>query len=90
MTDKSSEPEAFNVQEHNVKPIFAAQKAEARVIQLQAGCPAQYSIPTPNPENENSAILISYQASFLTWKKKPNETLGINERHHGGCQYARK
>lgn len=49
------------------KPIFSCQKAEARVIQLEAGRPATYKIPTPNPENENSALLISYQVTLHLW-----------------------
>ena len=44
-----------------MEPLFASQRTEARVLALQPGKPALYQMPTPNAENENSAIILAYQ-----------------------------
>lgn len=52
-------------EEIHARPLFSSEKRELRVIQLEEGCPALYAIPTPNPENENSAIMLSYQVALI-------------------------
>ena len=42
-------------------PLFPSQQTELRVVKIPAGKPALLCMPVPNPVNENSAIIISYQ-----------------------------
>ena len=47
-------------------PLFPSQQTELRVVKIPAGQPALLSMPVPNPANENSAIMISYQVATLS------------------------
>ncbi len=45
----------------HVRPLFPSQRPQKRVLRLGAGAPALLSIPAPNEENDNSAIVLTYQ-----------------------------
>ena len=47
--------------EAKAQPIFDSQRDDPRVVKLQPGKPALVQMPTPNPDNDNSAIILSYQ-----------------------------
>lgn len=51
------------LQKENSQPLFPSQLPEFRIVQLTEGKPALYRMPVMNAENQNSAIIISYQVS---------------------------
>ena len=44
------------------QPLLPSQRPEKRVVALQPGSQALLAQPGPNPANENSAVLVYYQA----------------------------
>ncbi|KAK9803974.1 hypothetical protein WJX72_009535 [[Myrmecia] bisecta] len=46
------------------RPLFPSQHVEARAIKLPQGQASLLSEPVPNPENENSAIVVTYQVGL--------------------------
>ena len=49
----------------SAQPPFASQANEQRVVCLAPGRPALLTQPGPNPANDNSAAVVSFQASSL-------------------------
>jgi hypothetical protein len=43
------------------RPLFEAQRQDKRVVKLPPGRPALLAKPAPNADNDNSAVLLSYQ-----------------------------
>ncbi|BDA50691.1 Insulin-degrading enzyme [Coccomyxa sp. Obi] len=43
------------------RPLFSSQRPQKRVLRLAAGAPALLSVPAPNEENDNSAVVLTYQ-----------------------------
>ena len=44
------------------RPLLPSQRPEKRVVALRPGSQALLAQPGPNPANENSAVLVYYQA----------------------------
>jgi hypothetical protein len=44
------------------RPPFASQAPERRVVRLSRGVPVLLAEPGPNPANDNSAVLVAFQA----------------------------
>ena len=44
------------------QPLLPSQRPEKRVVALRPGSQALFAQPGPNPANENSAVLVYYQA----------------------------
>lgn len=43
------------------KPLFPSQQQEKRVIKLRPGQPALMALPVPNPDDDNSAVMVGFQ-----------------------------
>ena len=50
------------------QPPFTSQLNEQRVVCLAPGRPALLTQPGPNPANDNSAAVVSFQASSHSWR----------------------
>ncbi len=47
----------------HARPLYPSQRPEKRVLRLAAGAPSLLSVPAPNKENDNSAVVLTYQVS---------------------------
>ncbi len=63
----------------NAQPLFPSQRAALRVAKLQPGKPAVLKMPGLNSDNENSAIMLSYQARLV--RGSATASLAIAEAH---------
>ncbi|KAL0019017.1 hypothetical protein WJX77_001203 [Trebouxia sp. C0004] len=50
--------------ELHAKPLFPSQHGEGRIVKLQPGMSALFTQPGPNPSNDNSSIVLTYQVGL--------------------------
>ena len=50
--------------ELHAKPLFPSQRGEGRIVKLQQGTSALFTQPGPNPSNDNSSIVLTYQVGL--------------------------
>lgn len=48
------------------RAIFASQRPESRIVRLPSGMGLLSSQPGPNPDNDNSAVVITFQVVYCS------------------------